>query len=112
MIEKHESGTWSNIIQDLRRRLDELTAEDRGHSREINDLRTSIKELMLAQKGQLTPEQILALTVLLLMKDRQKWLWGRTRVYLVTTVGVIASIFLFKSWIAGFLTFLASLFKG
>jgi hypothetical protein len=112
MIKKDGNGTWSNIIQDLRRRLDELTNEDRGHTREIGELRTSIKELLLAQKGQLTPEQIIALTVLLLIKDRQKWLWGRTRVYLLTTVGVVASIFVFKSWIAEFLTSLASLFKG
>jgi hypothetical protein len=107
-----EGGAWGHILHELRHRLDDLSTHEHGVSRDIAEIQNDIRDLKLHQRGQLTTEQVVAVTLLLLMKDRQKWLWGRSRVYIGTTVAVIAGIFVFKSWIAGFLSFLASLFKG
>jgi hypothetical protein len=111
-LPEKDNGPWNRIIHELRYRLDDLTAVSHHTNREIKDIQNSMHELSVKQHGQLTPEQIVAFSTLLLMKERKTWLFGRLRFYTVTMVGVIAGIFVFRIWIADVFSVLAKLFKA
>ena len=106
------NGPWNHIIQELRRRLDELAASGHHANREIEDIKNCMHNLSLHQKGQFTPEQVIALSVLLLLKERKAWLLGRLRFYAITGVGIVAGIFVFRTWLADIFSFLAKIFKN
>jgi hypothetical protein len=106
------NGPWNHIIQELRRRLDDLTNSGHHTNREIKDLQNCMHDLAAKQKGQFTPEQVIALSVLLLLKERKAWLFSRLKVYVGTSVAVIAGIFVFRTWIADIFFFLAKIFKS
>ena len=112
LLPNKDDGPWSRILQELRHRLDDLTAVGHHTNREIKDIQNWMHELSVKQHGQLSPEQIIALTTLLLMKERKTWLFGRLRFYAVTSVSVIAGIFIFRVWIADVFSFLAKIFKS
>src|ERR1039458_1173226 len=90
------NGAWDRIIQELRRRLDELSARGHNASREIANIQNDIHDIETLQRGQLTPEQITAVLLILLMNDRKKWLRRGVKIYGVTIISAIAGIFMFR----------------
>jgi hypothetical protein len=112
LLPDKENGPWNHIIKELRRRLDDLAASGHHTSREVQDLQNCMHELSVKQRGQLTAEQIVALSALLLMKERKSWLFGRLRFYSITFVGIIAGVFVFRTWIADVFAFIAKIIKN
>jgi hypothetical protein len=110
-LEEHKNGALDRILHELRRRLDELVARGSGRDRDIAQLQNDIHDIELHQKGQLTPEQVTAVLLILLMNDRKKWLRRGLKLYGASIIAAIAGIFVFKSWIADILQWLATLVR-
>lgn len=101
-------GQLYNHIEALAKGQQETDYDLRDIRRELADLFGDVSAL---SEDRLTSTEIKIVKDMITGEERSKWLWTRIRLWAYWVGGTLASIYLLRDWLRGFLDFLRAVLK-